>query len=254
MQIWSILHVLQMSPAIVKFEFLTHTAINAHSAIITSKMSFQRVIFDGYSHKHSRRADLGSGAQRCDAMDRRNDILVTDRELAFMTQFRELEAYQQEHATDYVRMMREATTLPAMLNDRTRREREENDNPWLAGEALREETERLRILEEMERSMHIHAQLAKHVLVQQLAKLPPVSSAMLPMPDILAEMEEEEIPRAQGVKANDINTMLGRKQAKTKARANKLGRKQAKINARANAVSAVSAVSLNKMLARTRKR
>ena len=102
--------------------------------------------------------------------------------------------------------------------------------------------------------MHIHAQLAKHVLVQQLAKLPPVSSAMLPMPDILAEMEEEEIPRAQGVKANDINTMLGRKQAKTKARANKLGRKQAKINAPANAVSAVSAVSLNKMLVRTRKR
>jgi hypothetical protein len=239
MQIWSILHVLQMSPAIVKFEFLTHTAINAHSAIITSKMSFQRVIFDGYSHKHSRRADLGSGAQRCDAMDRRNDILVTDRELAFMTQFRELEAYQQEHATDYVRMMREATTLPAMLNDRTRREREENDNPWLAGAI---------------HVANVHAQLAKHVLVQQLAKLPPVSSAMLPMPDILAEMEEEEIPRAQGVKANDINTMLGRKQAKTKARANKLGRKQAKINAPANAVSAVSAVSLNKMLVRTRKR
>ena len=217
-----------MSPAIVKFEFLTHTAINAHSAIITSKMSFQRVIFDGYSHKHSRRADLGSGAQRCDAMDRRNDILVTDRELAFMTQFRELEAYQQEHATDYVRMMREATTLPAMLNDRTRREREENDNPWLAGAI---------------HVANVHAQLAKHVLVQQLD-----------MPDILAEMEEEEIPRAQGVKANDINTMLGRKQAKTKARANKLGRKQAKINARANAVSAVSAVSLNKMLVRTRKR
>ena len=220
MQIWSILHVLQMSPAIVKFEFLTHTAINAHSAIITSKMSFQRVIFDGYSHKHSRRADLGSGAQRCDAMDRRNDILVTDRELAFMTQFRELEAYQQEHATDYVRMMREATTLPAMLNDRTRREREENDNPWLAGAI---------------HVANVHAQLAKHVLVQQLAKLPPVSSAMLPMPDILAEMEEEEI-------------------LKSKPLLNKLGRKQAKINARANAVSAVSAVSLNKMLVRTRKR
>ena len=42
-------------------------------------------------------------------------------------------------------MKREATTLPALLNDRTRREREENDNPWL-GEALREENERPRTL------------------------------------------------------------------------------------------------------------
>jgi hypothetical protein len=195
-----------------------------------------------------------------------------------------------------------------MLNDRTRREREENDNPWLAGEALREENERLRTLA---RSIHIFAHpAAKKIpsgqeeegdgsgwtmpnwLVEEKekraekrakekeakekdaklstarnhtlsctgvlyngrlrAKLAP--SAMLPMPDNLAEMEEEEMPRAQGVKANDINAMLGRKQAKTKARANKLGRKKAKTNARANAVSAVSAVSLNKMLAKTRKR
>ena len=207
--------------------------------------------------------------------------------------------------TDYVRMKREATTLPALLNDRTRREREENDNPWL-GEALREENERPRTLarciqifahpaakkipsgqeeegdrsgwtmpnwlvEEKEKRAEKRAKekeekdaklstARNHTLSctgvlytgRLRAKLPP--SALLPMPDNLAEMEEEEMPRAQGVKANDINAMLGRKQAKTKAHANKLGRKQAKTNARANAVSAVSAVSLNKMLARTRKR